>query len=98
MLSWLQTIRSSRSVYYGLVLATCGQIGLATHSVLVEHSPGEHCEICVFQDRTDDAVFTAIAAFTADGYSDPVLPRISRPLHAVSSDVTRNRGPLFSSS
>lgn len=92
MFDSLQALRSRRSTVFALLLAATAQVSLVSHEVLVEHSTGEHCEICIAQDR-----FQTLS-ITTDTYVGPLLTGfdirwISRPVSAEDSDTVRNRGP-----
>ena len=76
-----------------ILFAMIAQFAMLTHSVLVEHSPGEHCETCIGQDRTDDTVVAQVAIW-ASQTAQPVL-RIERATAFVFRAVSavHNRGP-----
>ncbi|MGI9308975.1 MAG: hypothetical protein ACR2P6_06920 [Gammaproteobacteria bacterium] len=89
----IEILRRRRLTVIALVLATVAQFAMVTHAVMAEHSLGEHCEICVGQDRSDDALISVGAKiFSVDSSSSVAIPPAT--VYASSPvSVVRSRGP-----
>jgi len=76
-----------------LVFVVLSQFAMISHSVLVEHSPGEECEICIGQSRTDDAL--VVQSNLPSEQSALSVPEGQRTdlLSSQAPSVTRSRGP-----
>ena len=89
----LHNLRSASIVAIAAWLAVLAQVAMVTHSVLEEHSLGEHCEVCVAQDRADD--YLAAPEVTTSGQFVHVIgdPEVRRYFVAAVVAGVRNRGP-----
>ena len=90
----INSLRHRRIAVVAIALAAFAQFSMVTHEVLEEHSLGEHCVMCVAQDRFDDdaALAAAGAAIPAVAQASSAgLPTITFSSTAVSA--VRNRGP-----
>ena len=85
----------NRSIAVVAIALVALQFSMVTHELLEEHSLGEHCVICVAQDRFDDdaalaaapnAVILAVAR--SSSIASPTIAFNSAAVSAV-----RNRGP-----
>ena len=94
MLYLIKSLRNRRTVIAVIALVVL-QFSQITHELLEEHSLGEHCVICVAQDRFDDdaalaaapnAVILAVAR--SSSIASPTIAFNSAAVSAV-----RNRGP-----
>ena len=61
MLQLTEKLWNRKILALALLLVSLSQFAVVTHELLVEHSVGEHCEICVAQDRLDDYIVSATA-------------------------------------
>ena len=94
-MSYLIDSLRNRSIAFVAIALAALQFSMVTHELLEEHSLGEHCVMCVAQDRFDDdgaltvatnAVILAIAQ--SSSISSPTIAFNSAAVSAV-----RNRGP-----
>ena len=89
----LNNLRNHRIAAIAIALVLVAQFAMVTHDVLAEHSPGEHCAVCMVHDGFGDALVA---------YGVPALPVVApsslRNLAAVTFrsaavSAVRNRGP-----
>ena len=76
-----------------ILLAMIAQFAMLTHSVLVEHSPGEHCETCIAQDRTDDAVVASADMWVRQVAQSVLRTERTTALVFRAVPAVHNRGP-----
>ena len=89
----INNLRNRRIAAIAIALVLVSQFAMVTHEVLAEHSPGEHCAVCMVHDGFGDALVASV------GSALPVVaPSSLHNLAAVtfrSAAVSsvRNRGP-----
>ena len=89
----LNNLRNHRVAAFAIALALVAQFAMVTHEVLAEHSPGEHCAVCMVHDGFGDAlVATGVPALPVVAHSSWRNPAVGTFRSAAVSAV-RNRGP-----
>jgi hypothetical protein len=89
----ISNLRNRRIAAIAIALVLIAQFAMVTHEVLVEHSPGEHCGICMVHDGFGNALAASVAAAL------PVVARSSSHnlaavvFRSAAVSAARNRGP-----
>ncbi len=89
----ISRLRNSRIVAVAMVLAMFAQFAMVTHEVLAEHSPGEHCAICVGQHTFGDALAASAAAAIPVAVRSFWIDQPSIDFSSAAVSAVRNRGP-----
>lgn len=89
----INNLRNHRIAAFAVALVLVAQFAMVTHDVLAEHSPGEHCAVCMVHDGFGDLPLASV---------DSALPLIAQSsLHNLAAvtfrsaaiSAVRNRGP-----
>jgi len=89
----LDKLRVRRFYVLALLLAAFAQFAMVTHEVLDEHSLGEHCEVCVAQDRLDDTLGSVSSLVTVLAGTGHYAVATSCAFVSAAAATVRNRGP-----
>ena len=94
MLYLIKSLRNRRTVIAVIALVVL-QFSQITHELLEEHSLGEHCVICVAQDRfDDDAALAAAPSAVILGIARSSFIHSAAVVFGFTSvSALRNRGP-----
>ena len=89
----INNLRAHRITAFAIALVLVAQFAMVTHEVLAEHSPGEHCAVCMVHDGFGDAVLASgVAALPVIAQS--LLPNPAAvALRSAAVSAVRNRGP-----
>ena len=93
MVKLLTTLRNDRFVALAILAAAFAQLAMTTHNMLVEHSLGEQCEICVAQGHSDDLLVSMVVITTPVAITSSDSVAATKPLVSIAATAVRNRGP-----
>ena len=89
----LTTLRNDRFVALAILAAAFAQLAMTTHEMLVEHSLGQQCEICVAQGHSDDLLVSIVVIPTPVAIASSDSVAATQPLASIAATAIRNRGP-----
>lgn len=87
------SLRNHRIAAVAIALALFAQFAMVTHDVLAEHSPGEHCAVCMVHDGLDNALVATVGALLPVVAQSSVYDLTAVTFGSAAVSAVRNRGP-----
>ena len=89
----ISNLRNHRITAIAIALVLFAQFAMVTHEVLAEHSPGEHCGVCMVHDGFGDALAASVVTALPVVARSSSLNLTAVTFRSAAVSAVRNRGP-----
>jgi len=89
----ISNLRNHRVTAIAIALVLFAQFAMVTHEVLAEHSPGEHCGVCMVHDGFGDALAASVGSVLPVVAQSSLYNPTAVTFRSAAVSAVRNRGP-----